>query len=100
MALSDDERQRIYEEEKARQEIREQLQRERSERRPKLRKSRNDKVLFGVAGGLAEHFDIDPLLVRLSFVALCFVNGVGLVAYLALAILLPSQDGTSWTDSR
>lgn len=88
MPISDEERQRLYEEEKAREEIREQLRRERTEGRPKLTKSSEDKVLFGVAGGLAEHFDVDPLLVRLGFVALCFVDGIGLLLYVVLAIIM------------
>ena len=97
MALTEEERQRIYEEEKARQEIRDQLEKERRERkRPRLRKSRNNKVFFGVAGGLAEHFDFDPVLVRLAFAVLCFVNLIGLVAYVVLAILMPQpEDATS-----
>ena len=93
MPLSDEERQRIYEEEKDRQEIKDELRRERSEGRPKLRKSRDNKVLFGVAGGLAEHFDIDPLLARVGFVAVFLFGGFGLVAYVVLAILMPSGDG-------
>ena len=46
-------------------------------------------MLFGVAGGLAEHFDVDPVLVRLAFVVLCFANLVGLIAYVALVIIMP-----------
>ena len=88
MTVSYEERQRLYQEEKAREEISEQLRRERSEDRPKLTKSSKDKVLFGVAGGLAEHFDIDPLLVRLGFVALCFADGIGLLLYAVLAFIM------------
>ena len=50
-----------------------------------------NKKLFGVAGGLAEHFNIDPTLVRVGFVVACiFCFFLGLVAYLALAIIMPS----------
>ena len=49
------------------------------------------KKLFGVAGGLAEYFDVDPTLVRVGFVALCFIClPAGLIGYAALAILMPS----------
>lgn len=58
--------------------------------RQRLRKSRTDKVLFGVCGGLGEHLNIDSVLVRAAFVALAFASGVGVVAYIALAFLMPS----------
>ena len=55
----------------------------------RLVKSR-DRKLFGVAGGLGEYFDLDPTLVRVGFVVISFFFcGVGLVAYLALALLMP-----------
>ena len=50
-----------------------------------------DKKLFGVAGGLAEYFNIDATIVRLGFVVACiFCFFLGLVAYVALAIMMPS----------
>ena len=55
----------------------------------------NDNKLCGVAGGVAEHFDVDPILVRVGFVVLtlCF-GGIGLVGYVALAILMPAPATT------
>jgi phage shock protein C len=59
-----------------------------------------DKKLFGVAGGVAEYFDIDPTLVRVAFVVLCVcLFFLGLVAYVALAILMPSPAGEPAPDS-
>ncbi len=56
----------------------------------RLTKSANKK-LFGVAGGVAEYFDIDPTLVRIGFVAGFFVVGpLAFVAYLAMAVMMPS----------
>ncbi len=50
-----------------------------------------DKKLFGVAGGLAEYFNVDPTIVRVGFVVACIACFfLGLVAYLALAIMMPS----------
>ena len=50
-----------------------------------------NKKLWGVAGGLAEYFDVDPTLVRVGFVVLCFICAVAsIVGYVALAILMPS----------
>jgi len=60
-------------------------------RRQRLRKSGKDKMIFGVAGGLAEYFDIDPVLVRVVFALLVFSTGVGLIAYIVLAIVMPSE---------
>jgi phage shock protein C len=46
-------------------------------------------MLAGVAGGLAHYFGIDPVLVRLGFVLLTVTTGVGLPAYIILAIVTP-----------
>ena len=48
-----------------------------------------DKKLFGVAGGLAEYFDVDPLLMRVLIVVLTILVGVTLVGYILLAIWMP-----------
>ncbi len=50
-----------------------------------------DRKLFGVAGGLAEYFDIDATLIRVGLVVLSFcLFPLALVAYLALAVMMPS----------
>ena len=61
-------------------------------RRPLLR-SRSDRVLWGVAGGLADHLGFSPILVRIAFVLTTFFGGAGLLAYLVLAVALPEDDG-------
>ena len=48
-----------------------------------------DKKIGGVCGGLAEYFDIDPLLIRLGFVVAFICAGCGLLFYLLLWILAP-----------
>jgi phage shock protein C len=50
-------------------------------------RSRNDRVLAGVCGGLAEYFDIDPLLIRLLFVVLALIGGGGFLLYIILWIV-------------
>ena len=55
----------------------------------RLRKSSSDRVMFGVAGGLAEHLDVDSTLVRVAFVVLGFASGIGLIAYIVLALVMP-----------
>jgi phage shock protein PspC (stress-responsive transcriptional regulator) len=62
-------------------------------RRPLLR-SKEDRVLWGVAGGLAEHVGFNATLVRLAFVVISLFGGAGLLAYLVLAVALPEDDGT------
>ena len=57
----------------------------------KLYKSRTDKKLAGVCGGLAEYFDIDPTIVRIVTLVLCLGWGAGLIAYIAAALLIPEK---------
>jgi phage shock protein C len=57
----------------------------------KLYRSRNERKIAGVCGGLGEYFGIDPTLVRLLFVlGLIFVGGT-LLAYLILMIVIPEE---------
>ena len=58
----------------------------------RLLRSRNERIVAGVAGGIARMFEIDPLLVRIAFVALSLFNGFGLVIYLVLWLLVPNED--------
>jgi phage shock protein PspC (stress-responsive transcriptional regulator) len=57
----------------------------------KLYRSRNDRMLAGVAGGLADYFGIDPVLVRVIFVLVFFLGGGGLLAYIILWIVVPEE---------
>lgn len=54
-----------------------------------LVRSQDDRMLFGVSGGLAEYLNIDPVLVRLFFVLLALSTGWGFIIYILLAILMP-----------
>lgn len=65
------------------------------EERKKLYRSREDRIILGVCGGLADYFVIDPLVVRLIFIALFFGGGSGLIIYLIFAILVPSEGDNS-----
>ena len=58
----------------------------------KLYRSSRDRVLAGVCGGLAEYFNIDPVIVRLAFVALAALDGIGVFIYIILAIITPSDN--------
>ena len=57
----------------------------------KLYRSRNDKKLCGVCGGLAEYFGLDVNIIRVAAIVSVFFGGLGLVAYIAAAFLIPEQ---------
>ena len=65
------------------------IQRTQTSTRPKkLYRSREDRWIAGVCGGLAEHFNIDPILVRIGFIFVSVVYGFGLFLYIILAIFV------------
>ena len=61
----------------------------------RLVRSRNDRMIAGVAGGLAATLNIDPLLVRIVLLALAFLNGFGFLLYVALWLLVPNEDSAA-----
>jgi phage shock protein PspC (stress-responsive transcriptional regulator) len=60
--------------------------------RGRLQRSKSDRVLAGVCGGLGEYFDVDPVIFRIAFVVLAFVGGAGILLYPVAWLLLP-EDG-------
>jgi phage shock protein PspC (stress-responsive transcriptional regulator) len=68
-----------------------------------LYRSETDRMLGGVCGGLSDYLGIDSTFVRLFFALLFFGSGVGLLAYLALWIIMPSESttfaGTTWKEN-
>lgn len=61
----------------------------------RLYRDTEDVVIAGVASGLATHFNIDAVWVRLAFVLLTFANGFGILAYIILWIVIPEAKTTS-----
>lgn len=57
----------------------------------RLTRSRTDRVLGGVGGGLGRYFGVDPVIVRIALVALTFLGGAGVLLYLAAMLLVPSD---------
>ena len=57
----------------------------------RLYRSRSERMIAGVCGGLGQYFGIDPTLVRLAFVAIALAVGSGLLAYLILWIIVPLE---------
>src|SRR6185437_15383487 len=60
----------------------------RPEPRP-LRRSTNDRIISGVAGGLGEYFGVDAVIFRVLFAVLSFFGGVGLLAYGVAWLFIP-----------
>jgi phage shock protein PspC (stress-responsive transcriptional regulator) len=57
----------------------------------RLERSRSDRMLAGVSGGLARYFDIHPAFYRVGFVVLTLLGGAGLLIYLAAALVMPAE---------
>ncbi len=57
----------------------------------KIFRSRTQRMVAGVCGGIGEYFGIDPTIVRLGFVLLSLMVGGGLLVYILAAIILPEE---------
>ena len=55
----------------------------------KLYRSRSERMIWGVCGGLANYFDMDPTIVRIIFVLLALANGAGILIYIIMTIVVP-----------
>jgi phage shock protein PspC (stress-responsive transcriptional regulator) len=64
-----------------------------SDRGPLVR-PRDGRMIAGVGAGLADYLGVDRTIIRLILFILAFVNGIGIVVYLAGWLLLPEDDGT------
>jgi phage shock protein PspC (stress-responsive transcriptional regulator) len=60
----------------------------------KLYRLSGDRKIAGVCAGLGEHFDIDPVIIRLFFLASVFFGGLGVLAYVIMWILVPLNGGS------
>jgi phage shock protein C len=54
-----------------------------------LRRSKKDRIIAGVAGGLARYFDLDPVIFRIAFLLLLIPGGIGLLIYIICWIAMP-----------
>lgn len=57
----------------------------------KLYRSRSERMLAGICGGLAEYFNIDPTIVRLSFVGFAVVGGSAILIYVLMWMIVPLE---------
>ncbi|OQX85345.1 hypothetical protein B6D60_08035 [candidate division KSB1 bacterium 4484_87] len=66
----------------------------------RLFRSKVDRIIAGVCGGFAEYFDIDPVIVRIIFLVLIFVNGWGFLLYLISLIVMRENPHQSIADRK
>jgi phage shock protein PspC (stress-responsive transcriptional regulator) len=57
----------------------------------RLYRSKTDRKIAGVCGGLAQYFDIDPTIIRVIAVVSIFFTGAGIIAYIVLALVVPIE---------
>ncbi len=63
----------------------------------KLYRSRQNRMIAGVCGGIGEHFDIDPTIIRLLWIIFLF-TGAGFLAYLIAIVLIPESPYDPWVE--
>ena len=56
-----------------------------------LHRSRDERILAGVAGGLGRYFDISPTFFRIGFAILTLVGGAGILLYVAAGLVIPDE---------
>jgi phage shock protein C len=59
----------------------------------RVRRSRQDRVIGGVCGGLGQYLRVDPVLLRIAAVALALSGGLGILAYIIAWIVIPEETG-------
>lgn len=58
----------------------------------RLYRSKTDRILGGVCGGISVHLDVDPIIIRIVWVIVtCLSLGIGIIAYLVCWILIPEE---------
>lgn len=64
----------------------------------KLYRLSDNYIIAGVCAGLGEYFDIDPVVFRILFILLALGNGIGVVLYLILIVILPKKGSAEYND--
>jgi phage shock protein PspC (stress-responsive transcriptional regulator) len=57
----------------------------------KLYRSRTDRKIWGICGGLAKYLDMDPTVVRIIAIVSIFISGIGIIAYIVMRIMVPEE---------
>lgn len=64
----------------------------------KIYRSRSDRMVWGVCGGLGKYFKLDSTIFRALFLLLVLINGIGIALYVFLAIIIPNEPGKEATE--
>ena len=56
--------------------------------------NRTDRMIWGVCGGLAKYFNVDPTLIRVLAVVSVFITGLSILAYIIMALIIPLEPTT------
>ena len=56
-----------------------------------VRRSRGERVIAGVCGGIGRYLGVDPVLLRISFIVLALANGLGVIAYVVAWVAIPEE---------
>ena len=56
-----------------------------------VRRSRTERVIAGVCGGVGRYLGVDPVLLRIAFIILALANGLGLIAYVVAWVAIPEE---------
>ncbi|UCD03458.1 MAG: PspC domain-containing protein [Candidatus Aenigmatarchaeota archaeon] len=67
-------------------------------RTKKLYRSGKDRILGGVCGGIAEYLGVDPVLIRLVWIAGSLAWGFGIILYIIMWIIMPRNPNHKWED--
>jgi phage shock protein C len=57
----------------------------------RLYRSRSERIITGLCGGIGVYFKVDPIIIRAIFLALAFIGGGGVLLYIILAIVVPLE---------
>ena len=65
----------------------------------RLYRSREDRMVGGVCGGIAQHLSVDPTLIRLLYVLFALTGGSGVLAYIIMLVIIPEEPYVENTSS-
>jgi phage shock protein PspC (stress-responsive transcriptional regulator) len=57
----------------------------------RLYRSRDERMLWGIGGGMAKYFNVDPTIIRVGWVLTLFLGGAGILVYIICAIIIPIE---------